>query len=80
MTVTCLIISTLLIWFGAIAPIRRFKQAQANAQFDRRFRNFKMYAVRNYHPAFRYNPALSKLSNREIEKIFDIDKSYNDIG
>ena len=80
MTTVCLTLATLLTWFWAIAPIRRFKQAQAQAKCEQRYHNFKLYAVRHYHPAFRNNDALAKLSYREIEKLFDIDRSYDDIS
>ena len=79
MTTVCLTLATILTWFLVIAPIRRFKQEQALAKCEQRYHDFKLYAVRHYHPAFRNNDVLAKLSYREIEKLFDIDRSYDDI-
>ena len=79
MTAVCLAFATLLTWFGAVVPVMRFKRARAEAQCIERFHQFKLYAVRHYHPAFKNNEALNRLSYREIEMLFDIDKSYDDI-
>ena len=70
----------LLTWFGAVMPIWHFKRECANKEFRNRYRAFKLYSIKHYHPAFKLNPALARLSYEEIASRYNVDRAYEEIG
>lgn len=79
MTVLLFAISIVLSLFLVVIPTTRAKHAHEQEKFIRRFRDFKLYSIKKYHPAFREGGPLSRLSYDEIRESYNLDECYDQI-
>ncbi|MBN8550693.1 MAG: hypothetical protein J0M12_15370 [Deltaproteobacteria bacterium] len=63
-----------------VVPTLRARNAHAEREFKRRYKNFKLYSVKKYHPAFRDGGPLSRLSYDEIRESYNLDECYEQIN
>lgn len=74
------LLSFSLLLFGVFVPLSRHARQKAERENARRYRCFKLYAIKHYHPAFREVPDLARLSYDEISRRYDVDQVYESIG
>ncbi|MBX7138457.1 MAG: hypothetical protein K1X83_10785 [Oligoflexia bacterium] len=71
------IMLTLTMW---VLPVARYTLSKRQREYELQLRAFKLYAIKHYHPAFKLDPELSKLSYTEIQERFDIEATYDTIS
>ncbi|MBX7143997.1 MAG: hypothetical protein K1X79_06060 [Oligoflexia bacterium] len=69
-----LFITTVLLPWGKAA------QQRQQLAFSKRVHDFKLYAVKHYHPAFQRIDALKNLSYEEIATRYNVSHLYDQIG
>ena len=63
-----------------LVPALRALHLEAEKKANKRYQDFKLYAVKKYHPAFRTGGVLSHLSYSEIRQAYRIDECYEQLG
>lgn len=63
-----------------VAPMFAAADVAQEQRFQERLKHFKIIAIRKYHPHFAPGQRYSKLSYDDIEKKFNIDSMYEQIG
>ncbi len=63
-----------------LSPLLRAAQARRQYEFDQRLTNFKMLAVKRYHPLFQKGERFADLSYDDISRRFNVDGLYDQIG
>jgi hypothetical protein len=63
-----------------VAPMFAAADAAQERLFQERLKYFKIIAIRRYHPNFAPGQCYSKLTYEDIERNFNIDGMYEQIG
>lgn len=79
MTILVATLAFFLILFVVALPTRKRIQRENQARFVRRYRDFKLYAVKHYHPAFRSGGSQAHLSYEEIRSKYDVTACYDQL-
>jgi hypothetical protein len=58
-------------------PYVRAKRVAEQRAFEQRYRDFQLFSLKKYHPAFRPGGPLEHLSYEEIRKRFNVTDCYH---
>lgn len=79
MTILITLLVVTLSWLTVVRPWAVARRRRNLREFHRTFRRFKSFAVMKYHPAFRELPELKRLSLDDVNRLFDVDRAYDDL-
>lgn len=74
-----LTLALVMAWFFVAIPVSSYVASRSSEEYRETHRRLKLRAVRKYHWAFREHSPLRRLSDREIERRFDLDALYNQL-
>lgn len=73
-------IGILLLVTTVLLPWTRVVRQRQEIQFNKRVQDFKLYAVKHYHPAFQNIEALKQMDYSQISARYDVNRLYDQIG
>jgi len=74
MTLLFAVLSVYFVLSFIIAPVQRYYSSKYDQQFERTYKHFKLRAIRNYYEV------VEDMTFAEIEELYDINQSYDNIG
>lgn len=80
MTITLISIFLLLFWGLIFRPVVTANLNRQQYEFQKNLRNFKLIAIKKYHPAFQIGADPGPLDYEEIAQRYNVSELYEQIG